>query len=359
MNRFFLSIFFRKNVAIVFLMGFLFVSSSKPAYAWDAVIGAAFHRAIDTLWDNIEGILKGIAKRLAVELAVRKANEVTGFGSKNSPTFITDYKQYLEQAVLTESMVVANDFLTETLGGKYSSLVYTVATGNLHTLGRSYVSYLAAEAQAGLSVGTCKYNLDQYSVDPIASLQRGNWRVFNAMIANPCNNPAGYSGEVRKFFQEDLKQRAERARVKAIANQGFVGSEKNGSITAPGILIKDLTAKVNALPYDLIAPANGYSEILTAAAGAFANTVMSNLVQRGFESVAKKVDRELGKVDKQVLDARKDIESQLGPGAYFFRNTIQQLGTGSTSRTGTRQGTVNFPTTPGTPGVCGTGATDC
>lgn len=356
MVRFFLSRSWQKTLAIVSIAAFLLVASPKPVYAWDAIPAAAFKQAIETLWQAIQGLLKGIAKKLAVELAVRKANEVTGNGSKNSPTFITDYKQYLQEAVFIESSIVANDFLTETLGGKYSGLVYTVATGNLHTLGRNYVSYLAAEAKAGLAVGACKYNLDQYTVDPIASLQRGNWRVFNAMIANPCNNPAGYSGQVRRFFQEDLRRRTEVARTKAIANQGFVGTEKNGSITAPGILIKDLTAKVNALPYDLIAPANEWTEILAAAAGAFANTVMSNLVQRGFESVAKKVDRELGKVDKQVLDARKEIESQLGPGAYFLRNTVQQLGTGGTSRTGTQQGTVQFN---GVPGVCGTGDSAC
>lgn len=341
MSRFFLSQHWRKRVAIFFMAGFLFVSAPQPAYAWDATIGAAFHRAIDSLWQAIQGLLKGIAKRLAVELAVRKANEVTGDGHKNSPTFITDYKQYLQQAVLQETMIVANDFLTETLGAKYSGLVYTVASGNLQSLGRNYVSYLAAEAQAGLYSETCKYNLDQYTVDPLTSLRNGNWRVFNAVVSNPCNNPAGYSAQVRKFFQEDLKQRAERAKVKAIANQGFIGSEKNGIITAPGVLIKDLTSKVNALPYDLIAPANEWTEILAAAAGAFANTVMSNLVQRGFESVAKKVDRELGNVDKKVTEARQDIEKELGPGAYFLRATLQQ--SASTGNTSTQQGTVNFP----------------
>ncbi len=341
MQRIFLSQFWRRGMVAFFISGFLLVSAPKPVYAWDAIPAAAFHRAIDSLWQAIQGLLKGIAKRLAVELAVRKANEVTGDGHKNSPTFITDYKQYLQQAVLQETMIVANDFLTETLGAKYSGLVYTVASGNLQSLGRNYVSYLAAEAQAGLYSQTCKYNLDQYTTDPLTSLRNGNWRVFNAVVSNPCNNSAGYSAEVRRFFQEDLKKRAERAKVKAIANQGFVSSEKNGVITAPGILIKDLTAKVNALPYDLIAPANEWTEILAAAAGAFANTVMSNLVQRGFESVAKKVDRELGNVDKKVTEARQDIEKELGPGAYFLRATLQQ--SASTGNTSTQQGTVNFP----------------
>ncbi len=358
MTHIFLSQRWRKRIVVLFVAGCLWTANPQPAQAWVAPYDAIVRTALANLWEAIEGILKGLAKRLAVELAIRKANEVTGDGHKNSPTFITDYKQYLQQAVLTETSIVANDFLTETLGGKYSGLVYTVASGNLQNLGRNYVSYLATEAQAGLTNTPCKYTLDQYTVDPIRSLQQGNWRVFNALIANPCNNPAGYSTEVRKFFQADLKQRAERAKVKAIANQGFLGPEKNGVLTAPGILIKELTANTQALPGQLITQASKWSEILSAAAGAFTNTVMSNLVQRGFESVAKKVDRELGKVDKQVLDARKQIEEELGPGAYFLRNTIQQLGAGSNSTSG-QQGNVNFPTSAGTPGVCGTGPGAC
>lgn len=354
---------FQKGLAAFMICSLLLVSVPRPVYAWDAIFGSIAKQAFEILWNALEGLLKGIAKRLAVEMAVRQANKLTGNGNKNGPSFITDYKRYIYSVALDESMIFVNDFLTETLGAKYSGLVYVAASGNLQSLGRNYMSYLAAEANAGLrDSNTCKYNLDQYTNNPLTSLQNGDWRVFNALVANPCNNPTGYTYEVKRAFQEDLQRRSELARTKAIASQGFIGAEKNGVITAPGAIIRDSISKATNMPMDLIAPAGSWGEILSAAAGAFMNQVMTNLVQNGFESVAKKVDRELGKVDKKVLEARQEIEGSLGPGAYFLRNNIQQIGNTAANnfKVGgtTGQAKVNFPTTPASP-VCGDGSPAC
>lgn len=356
MQGLFLSQSLKKRLAIFFFCGFLFITAPKPVYAWDAIPAELLGQTIDKLWIAIQGILKGLAKRLAVELAIRKANDLTGMGHKNSPTFITDYKNYLFAAVLDESLIAFDDVLTQTLGGKGSALVYTAATGGLQSLGRNYMNYLYSEGRSAIAEPYCRYTLDQYTSDPIRSLQDGDWRVFNAMVANSCNNPSGFAAQVRRQFEADLQRRAEAARTQAIANQGFLGPQKNGQLTAPGILIKELTANVQAIPSQMIGQANEWTEILSAAAGAFANTVMTNLFQKGFESVAKKIDRELGKVDSKVLEARRDIEKELGPGAYFFRNAVQHLGGSGT--TGGQRGTITFPTS-GTTGVCGTGSGPC
>lgn len=348
---------------MLLLCGVITFSAPKPVYAWDAIPAELLGQAIQKIVDFLDQFLRGIAKSLAVQMAVRQANKLTGDGHKNGPSFITDYKRYIYSIALDESMVFVNDFLTETLGAKYSGLVYVAASGNLQSLGRNYMSYLAAEANAGLrDTNFCKYNLDQYTNNPLTSLQNGDWRVFNALVANPCNNPTGYTYEVKRAFQEDLQRRSDLARTRAIAGQGFTGTEKNGVITSPGSLIKDMTAEVNNSAMKLIPQATGWGEVLSAAAGAFVNQVMTNMIQRGFESVAKKVDRELGKVDKKVLEARQEIEGSLGPGAYFLRNNVQQIGNTVTNnfKVGgtTGQSKVNFPTTPASP-VCGDGSPAC
>ena len=367
MHSLFLKQNWRRRIAVLFLASFLVMTVPAPAAkagVWGEGFASSFMQtAIEKVLEFIENMLKGIAKSLAVQLAVRQANKLTGDGHKNGPSFITDYKRYIYSIALDESMVFVNDFLTETLGAKYSGLVYVAASGNLQSLGRNYMSYLAAEANAGLrNTNYCKYNLDQYTNNPLTSLQNGDWRVFNALVSNPCNNPTGYTYQVKQAFQEDLQRRSDLARTRAIAGQGFTGTEKGGVITAPGSIIKDITSKANTTAMDLIPNATGWGEILSAAAGAFVNTVMTNLIQRGFESVAKKVDRELGKVDKKVLEARQEIEGSLGPGAYFLRNNIQQIGNAATSNfkvNGTSgQAKVNFPTTPGSP-VCGDGSPAC
>lgn len=356
MKNLFLKNSWRKRIASIFLVSFLCMTVPAPtarAGVWgEEILSDLMTIAIEKVLKFVEDMLKGIAKSLAVQLAVRQANKLTGDGHKNGPSFITDYKRYIYSIALDESLIYVNDFMTQTLGAKYSGLVYVAASGNLQSLGRNYMNYLAAEANAGLKDSySCKYTLDQYSNNPLTSLQKGDWRVFNALIANPCNNPTGYTNQVKRAFQEDLQRRTDLARTRAIAGQGFTGTEKKGIITAPGSVIKDVTAKTQTLAMDLIPNANGWGEILSAAAGAFVNTVMTNLIQRGFESVAKKVDRELGKVDKQVLEARRDIEKELGPGAAFFRNNIQQIGNAEANnykiggQTG-GQAKVNFPTVP-------------
>lgn len=367
MQSLFLRNSWRKRVAVLFLASFLVMTIPAPvarAGVWGEGFASSFMQtAIEKVLEFIENMLKGIAKSLAVQLAVRQANKLTGDGHKNGPSFITDYKRYIYGIAMDESMLFVNDFLTETLGAKYSGLVYVAASGNLQSLGRNYMSYLAAEANAGLRDSNyCKYTLDQYTNNPLTSLQKGDWRVFNALVANPCNNPTGYTSQVKRAFQEDLQRRSDLARTRAIAGQGFTGTEKGGVITSPGAIVKDLVSKANTVPMDLIPNATGWGEILSAAAGAFVNQVMTNMIQRGFESVAKKVDRELGKVDKKVLEARREIEGQLGPGGYFLRNNIQQIGNSSTNnfRIGgpSGQAKVNFPTTPAGP-VCGDGSPAC
>lgn len=366
MQNLFLRSVWRKRIAGFFLAFFLLITvpvAPAKAGVWGEGFASSFMQtAIEKVLEFIENMLKGIAKSLAVQLAVRQANKLTGDGHKNGPSFITDYKRYIYSIALDEAMVYANDFLTQTLGAKYSGLVYVAASGNLQSLGRNYMQYLAAEAKAGLTENSyCKYNLDQYTNNPLTSLQKGDWRVFNALVANPCNNPTGYTNQVKRAFQQDLQRRSELAKTRAIAGQGFTGTERNGMITAPGALIKDITSKAQTTAMDLIPNATGWGEILSAAAGAFVNTVMSNLIQRGFESVAKKVDRELGKVDKKVLDARRDIEKELGPGAAFFRNNVQQMGNAATesykANGKTQQAKVRFQTTPGP--VCGDGSPTC
>lgn len=350
MTSLFFSNVWRKRIATFFIAGFLIAAVPRPAYAWGDYMGNAFGSFMDYMFATIDGLLRGIVKKIAVELAVRTANKVTGNGNKNSPSFITDYKRYIYDIALNESLVFADNFLTETLGGKVSGLVYTAASGGLQSLGRNYMNYLAGEARNELNKGYCQYSLDQFSNDPIKDLGLGNWRVLNAIVANPCNNPAGYTNQVKQAFQQDLQRRAELARTKAIASQGFIGTEKNGQVTAPGVILKDLISKAQGTAFDLITQATGWSEILAAAAGAFSNQVITNLFQNGFESVAKKVDRELGKVDKSVMDARRDIERQLGPGANYFRNINQQTNGGNNNWNipggKTQTGIITWPTTP-------------
>ena len=350
------SVKFRKYVASLLIGAVLFTTAVPiPARAgvWGESIAAALlERALATIWEQIQAVLLGIAKKVAITLARDAANRLVAGGSSKKPVFITDYKQYIMNAAREEGMIYMDSLLTSALGGKSSMLNYIIAGGSLEQLGMNYMNYINADVTSAFAKDNCKYNLDQYSPNPMVSLGQGDWRVLNAIVSNDCNNPLGMRRTIIDQTRRQISAAEEIAKTKAIAGQGFVGVEINGKTVTPGSVISDVTSKVQTAVIDQIGMSTKWGELLAAAAGAFANQAMNNLYQRGFELVAKNITRELGKVDTQIKGARADLQRQLGPGSQFLRNSNQQLGgwNGSAASngkySGVQQSVINFNTTP-------------
>lgn len=346
------------------LIGIILVTTSAPlpaqAGVWGESIASSFlKQALETIWTQIQAVLLGIAKRVAVGLAKDAANRLVAGGGSKKAAFITDYKQYIYGAAIDEGMIYMNDLLTSATGGKSSALNYIVAGGSLQQLGMNYMNYLNAEVNAAFVKNRCKYNLDQYTPNAMVSLGQGDWRVLNAMVAYDCNNPLGMSLTIKEETQRKINAQQEIAKTKAIAGQGFTGVEINGKTVSPGSIIADVTGNVENAVVNMIGTSSSWGELLSAAAGAFANQALNTLYQRGFEMVSQNISRELGKVDQQIRGARLDLQQQLGPGSQFLRNANQQLGgwSGGSSTgkyTGVQQSVVNFNSVPST---CGTSAT--
>jgi hypothetical protein len=338
----------KRLLASLLMFSVVFTAAAPlPARAdvWGGnILGAMLNRALAAIWEQIEALLVGIAKRVALELARDAANRLVAGGSTKKPAFITDYKEYIYGAALDESMIYMNDLLTNVTGGKNSALNYVIAGGSLQTLGMSYANYLNNEVQAAFARDMCRYNLDQYTNDALGSLQKGDWRVFNAVASVPCNNPLGLTLQIKDATQQRYNQKQETAKARAIAGQGFLGVEVNGKVITPGSIIQGVTEKTNTVVLDLVPNAGKWGELLAAAASTFVNQALNNLYQRGFEEVAKNINRELGKVDKDLLKARRSLQQQLGPGSQFLRNANQQVGG---KYTGVQQSVINFNPNPG------------
>jgi hypothetical protein len=343
-----------RKILICSLLLAVFIGGSvpRPVYAWDAVLGAIAHRALDTLVQNIMAMLKGIAKRAAIEMARDVANRLVSGGSSKKAAFITDYKEYIYGIALDEGMVYMNDLLTTVTDGKSSALNYVVAGGSLQQLGMNYMNYLNAEVNAAFAADRCKYNLDQYTSNAMVSLGEGDWRVLNAVVSVDCNNPLGLSLMIKEETEKKVAQQQEIAKTKAIAGSGFTGVEINGKTVSPGSIIAGITETTQTEVLRLVGNSTEWGELIAAAAGAFANQALNNMYQQGFEMVSKNISRELGKVDTQIRGARADLQRQLGPGSQFMRNSNQQLGgwSGSASSagkyTGVQQSLVNFNSAP-------------
>ncbi|MFZ1626709.1 MAG: hypothetical protein WAT81_02800 [Candidatus Moraniibacteriota bacterium] len=350
------SVKFRKYIASLLIGTVLFTTAVPlPARAgvWgESIAGELLGQVLDVIWEQLQAVLLGIAKKVAIQLARDAANRLVAGGSSKKPVFITDYKQYIMNAAHEEGRIYMDSLLTSALGGKNSMLNYVIAGGSLSQLGMNYMNYINADVSSAFARNNCKYNLDQYTSNPMVSLSQGDWRVLNAVVSNNCNNPLGMRRNIVEQTQRQISSVEEIAKTKAIAGQGFLGVEVNGKTVTPGSVISDVTSKLQTAIVDQIGMSTKWQELLAAAAGAFVNQAMNSLYQQGFEIVAKNLTRELGKVDTQIKGARADLQRQLGPGSQFLRNSNQQLGgwngsAGTAGKySGVQQSIINFNTTP-------------
>jgi|GEM_PF-4611541 len=329
---------FRKSIAAI-LIGMMLITTSAPlpvqAGVWGENIASSFlKQVLEVIWQQIKALLFSIAKRVVIELARDAANRLTSGGMNKKPAFITDYKEFLYGVAMDEGLVYMDDLLATYLGGKGSGLSYAVSTGNLSGLGQNYLNYLNLEVKSQFTKDNCKYNLDQYTSNPVRDLSKGNYRVLNATVTYPCNNPLGLSLKTRKEVQKKIMNKRELNKTKAIAGQGFTGVEVDGKTYSPGKVIADMTSEANNLGNSLITDSRDLGELIGAAAGAFVNQAMSNMYQKGFENVSAKLTRELGRADKKIKAARADLERDLGPGAAFLRQADQHIGSRSSGGTG-------------------------
>ena len=352
----------RKFLASI-LIGTILLTTSAPvtvqAGVWgESIAGTFLGEILDKIWQVIQGILFGIAKKVAVGMARDAANRLTAGGMDKKPAFITDYRQYIFGAAIDEGLLFMDDLLTQSTGGKGSTLNYVAAGGSVQALGKQYLSLLNSEVKSSFANDNCKYNLDQYTPNPLSSIAKGDFRVLNAVVTYPCNNPLGMTNIAKQNVQRQVSARQKESEIKAIAGKGFTGVEVNGKIVSPGSIIEGITTDAQTMAGKLITYSQGWSELLAAAAGAFVNQALSNMYQKGFEDVSKKINRELGKVDSKLNKARADISKELGPGAVFLRNAEQHIGgrgnAGTGKYTGVQQSLVNFNSSPS---MCGTSAT--
>lgn len=345
----------RKFIA-AFLISVVLVTTSAPlparAGVWgESIAGEFLGFALKTIWEQIKAILFGIAKRVAVGIARDQANRLTSGGMDKKPAFITDYRQFLIGAAIDEGLLYMDDLLSQTMGGKQSYLNYVASGGSIQALGKQYMSLLNSEVKSAFSTDNCKYNLDQYTSNPLASIAKGDLRVLNAQVTFPCNNPLGLTNQTRQNVQRNVNARKKQSEVEALVGKGFKCIEdKNKKCITPASVISDLTSSAQELPFQLITGSKEWGELLSSAAGAFVNQALSNLYQKGFEDVSKKINRELGKVDSKLNAARADLHRELGPGAVFLRNAEQHIGGNGNPGTGKYSTPVNqlvnFATNP-------------
>ncbi len=172
--------------------------SVPTAHAWDAALGAIVHRALDTVYEQLEGAILGTLKVSAIKILNSKVAQMVGGSSVGDALFITDWGDFLYNTPAEKTKLFMNDFFTLTTRGKYASANYVGIGDVAGNVSGNYAGYLRSRAENSIGVfysGTqsyFEYDLDQYADNPERMFQEGDWRGFNAFFSNPMNNPLGY-----------------------------------------------------------------------------------------------------------------------------------------------------------------------
>ena len=326
---------FSKRVQIatlLFVVVVFFVppQTARADYWGSEAMGVAMDQMMTTIKRVIEGALLGALKSAAIQALNQQVGQLIGGGSSSGQAlFITNYNDFLYKGPAKQTELYMNDFFTMTTRGKGSSANYSGA-GSSGGIGGNYAAYLTSVGkQATVQQGAPRTtNLEEYTKSPQAMFAEGDWRAFNAFFSNPANNPYGYSLQAEQAYQNKLAQEQQVALTKAQSAGGFLPSEQNGTVVAPGGSIQAAQVDVQNLPNQVLANADNPETLIAGVIGAMANKMISGLVQNGIGQVQSNVQRENGNIQSQVSAALDQATKAQGPGAAFTQEIQQRTSIG-------------------------------
>jgi hypothetical protein len=267
--------------AILFFSGIFSVESVQAGTWGEDIMAEEMGQMQTALQKIINGVIMGAAKQAAVKaIEGQISNIVSGGGSgTGGAKFITNWEEHLFKKPAEKTQLIMKDFLTNSYGGRSSSLNYISASGGSYTA--------SIEKQMKELVGIDKNNskknvsLDELGVsDPmrIFSDPSKGYAPFAAFL--------DYNSEKEALFHVipesllTLEQEQKKAEIQAIAYQGFLatteggsggsglfgssGSSKEPTVTTPGIITKEIMAYAENMSGQTVVTARDIPEVITA-----------------------------------------------------------------------------------------------
>lgn len=341
-------------------MGIVLSTPEARADSWGAnQMAAVWTYAVNKISRHIEGVMLGSLKMTAMNLLNSQIGQLIGGGGiAGSPRFITNWQDELFLAPQRNAQLYMNDFFTVSTRGMASSANYSgrgsgigsviftdssrqgklnnplalndpltlraegiVLPGGIGSIGvGNYPQYLERIGRAAISGDNYRtMTLQEFTSSPAEMFRTGNWRAFDAFVSNPMNNPYGYSIVAEQTYQRQLELEKEIARTKAIAYQGFKGTEAaGGMITTPGSTIKSLMDDANDFGNKIIAGATNPAELAGSLASAAVSKAINGLVNYGVNQVTSVITKPINAVTRDVNNAIRQADQVVGPAAQFM-----------------------------------------
>lgn len=300
--------FFKKAVFSALVISFLFLPFHKSQAALWPGIDPNIKQMLENIQKRIEGIALSILKQEALKMLNRQIDKLIGGGgggSSKSVAFITNWNTYLVKEPKDKTRVYMNDYLSQITRGRGSNGNYLsegFSAGSILGIlggkgGGSYASQLVSMAKSQTSEK--KEPQFNYPGDPSQMFKGGTFKLMSLYLSG-INNPWGFSVNAQEKYQEKLAEEKKIAETKAVAYQGFKGTESKSksakssdtTIKTPGSVVKDMVSNVKDIGNKIVAAAQHPEEIITA----IVSQMMTKFIQQGIGEVEKVIDKETSKI---------------------------------------------------------------
>ena len=269
-------------------------------------------RVLDTVYDMIQGMIMGALKQGGVKMINSQVDGMmSGQGMSGGAAFITDWKDYLIDQPKDDAKLYMNSYLSKMTSGAGSSVMGYVAEG-FSQEGGSYAHTLTQAVKDNLEFGDAPIAFS-YEGDPAAMFDGKDFKMLE-LYTSGVNNPWSFEMEAEYAYDKKLAEEEAVTQARAVAYQGFTGTESggDGTVTFPGILTKEIAANVEDLPNKVIAAAKSIPEVITS----IVSQMITKKIQQGFSGVQKKAQSKSSTQYKFSTSTNKAMDT-LGPGARF------------------------------------------
>ncbi len=315
----------------VFSVVFNMTSFTPQTHAWwliSDIIGDLATNLLGTLKEQLNGALAATIKAAAMSAMSSQVGQMIGGKSTSDALMISDWGDFLYQRPAAQAQLNLNDFYSISTRGKFASANYLGVGDSSSNVAGNYTNYLVSQAQqsigseaSGNNIGI-SYDLDSFTASPELLFAEGDYRGLNALISNPANNPFGYTLSATAYYARQMNMGIEQAKVKA-QSSGFLGKEVNGRTITPAATVETMLSDVQNIGNNVIAAAENPG-ILTGVIQVAVNKIVTNMIQKGVGKIQANIDKEIKRVDNQVVQALNKANAKLGPAAQFTKEWSQK-----------------------------------
>jgi hypothetical protein len=330
----------KKTILVVLFSLFLsFLPVHKSSAALWPAIDPMYQRVLDTVYDQLQGIIMGALKQAAAKMINQQVNKLVGGGSGSGAMFITNWESFLINEPKQKASLYMNDYLGKVTGGKgsfsgYASRQSGSVLGAFDSKpsdegffgGKVLGSADETDSKSNFSNSYYEDLLDagknaaEEKQDPKITLEVGPSEIFSSgnfenynKLQYDLNNPVLMDMQIDNERQKKIEENEKIAATQSVAYQGYLGNTKNGSVVTPGSTIGQAVANAQDMGNKILAAASRPGEMISS----IVSQIVTQALQQGIGAVSGMVNRQVNQVTDKAKSQLNGNLDKYGPGSMY------------------------------------------